>query len=95
MRGKILISLTSLLVGAAGVFLLMTGSLVVVEADCPADQCDNLPCCNGDVNADGNWDIADAVYLLGARDIVGVQSGRIGLSELVAGVERWRALVLG
>ena len=43
----------------------------------------------------GGSEETDAVYLLGARDIDGVQSGRTGLSEFVAGVERWRALVLG
>ena len=52
----------------------------------------------GDLVALVEWggpEDADAVYLLGARDIDGVQSGRIGLGEVVAGVERWRALVLG
>ena len=51
-------------VGCAGTLLLMSGGVLTVRADCPAEPCDNRPCCNGDVNADGNWDIADAVSLL-------------------------------
>jgi hypothetical protein len=47
------------------VSLLLSGGLSrECEADCQDDSCDDPPCCNGDVNADGRIDIADAVALL-------------------------------
>ena len=56
----VLINVVCLVAGAAVMFLCMTPSGVV--ADCPGAP--GKPCGNGDVNGDGNIDIADAIYLL-------------------------------
>lgn len=35
-----------------------------VEAGCQNEPCDDPPCCNGDVNGDGNIDLSDPIGLL-------------------------------
>jgi hypothetical protein len=62
MRGKPLLFLCGLLIGAVGMLLLMSGPLAVVKAECPSDT--DRPCGNGDVNGDGTIDMSDPVYLL-------------------------------
>ena len=60
MRGKILIALCSLLVGVVGT-LVFTGGAAKVAAECPGAP--GKPCGPGDVNADGEIDIGDAIYM--------------------------------
>jgi len=69
MRGKILLVLSGLVLGAFGMFLVMSGPLTVVKAQCEQGPCPETdpecyPCGNGDVNGSGGLDIADAIYLL-------------------------------
>jgi hypothetical protein len=61
MNGKLFMLLIGLVLGAAGMFVLM-GGMTQVKAACPGPA--GTPCGNGDVNGSGDTDIADAVYLL-------------------------------
>ncbi len=62
MRQKLLTLLCGMLAGAGGMFLLMSGPVAVVKADCPGEP--GTACGNGDVNGDGSIDLADGIYIL-------------------------------
>ncbi len=55
---------TGLLLGTALTALVLTGTLTVGAAPCEEDPCPVPPCCNGDVNGDGDIDLSDPVYIL-------------------------------
>jgi hypothetical protein len=56
------IAVVCISVGFAAALLVTSGSAPAVNADCPGEP--GTPCNNGDVNADGELNISDAVYLL-------------------------------
>ena len=61
-RHLLLAVAVSLLGGFGAVSVFLNGALLFVTADCPGPK--GQPCGNGDVNADGTLNLADAVYLL-------------------------------
>ena len=62
MRGKIATLRLGILLGAAAMALLMSGPVVVVEADCPGEP--GKSCGNGDVDGSGDIGFSDAIYIL-------------------------------
>lgn len=66
MKSHVLLGIICTSFGCAGGLLLVSGGGLIVNADCPSGcpGTPGTPCDNGDVNADGNLDISDAVYLL-------------------------------
>ncbi len=61
---KMISSVALILVGFSVALLLLHGGVLTVAADCQDEPCEDPPCCNGDVNADGSLNLADAVYIL-------------------------------
>ncbi len=64
MRNAFIPLVIGVCLGVTATLLLVSGGLSVVKAACQDNPCLSPPCCNGDVNADGAVNIADAVALL-------------------------------
>ena len=66
MKWHVLFAIVCVSIGFAGALLLVSGGGLIVNADCPSGcpGTPGTPCDNGDVNADGELNISDPIYLL-------------------------------